>query len=30
MTGLGHTHPPRQQVLAIIQRALEEDIGWAT
>ena len=28
MTGLGHTHPPRQPVLAIIQRALEEDIGW--
>jgi nicotinate-nucleotide pyrophosphorylase (carboxylating) len=27
MTGLGHSHPPRQQVLAIIQRALEEDIG---
>jgi nicotinate-nucleotide pyrophosphorylase (carboxylating) len=27
MTGLGHTHPPRQPVLAIIQRALEEDIG---
>ena len=28
MTGLGHTRPPRQLVLAIIQRALEEDIGW--
>ncbi len=28
MTGLGHTHPPRQPVLAIIQRALDEDIGW--
>ena len=27
MTGLGHVHPPRHQVLAIIQRALEEDIG---
>jgi nicotinate-nucleotide pyrophosphorylase (carboxylating) len=27
MTGLGHVHPPRQQVLAIIQRALDEDIG---
>ena len=27
MTGLGHVHPPRQHVLAIIQRALEEDIG---
>jgi nicotinate-nucleotide pyrophosphorylase (carboxylating) len=28
MTGLRHTHPPRQLVLAIIQRALEEDIAW--
>jgi nicotinate-nucleotide pyrophosphorylase (carboxylating) len=27
MTELGHVHPPRHQVLAIIQRALEEDIG---
>ena len=27
MTGLGHVHPPRHQVLAIVQRALEEDIG---
>jgi nicotinate-nucleotide pyrophosphorylase (carboxylating) len=27
VTGPGHVHPPRQQVLAIVQRALEEDIG---
>jgi nicotinate-nucleotide pyrophosphorylase (carboxylating) len=28
MTGPGLVHPPRHQVLAIVQRALEEDIGW--
>ena len=28
MKGLGHAHPPLQQVRAIIQRALDEDIGW--
>jgi nicotinate-nucleotide pyrophosphorylase (carboxylating) len=27
MTELGHTHPPLHQVRAIIQRALDEDIG---
>ncbi len=27
MSALGHAHPPRHQVLAIVQRALEEDIG---
>jgi len=27
MNELGHVHPPRHQVLAIIQRALDEDIG---
>ena len=27
MSGAAHVHPPRHQVLAIIQRALDEDIG---
>ena len=28
MSALGLVHPPLQQVRAIIQRALDEDIGW--
>ena len=27
MSAVVHVHPPRHQVLAIIQRALEEDVG---